>query len=67
MLNPLCNQCKFYVPSVNPKMSGYCTRFMAIRPDQKTRYEFAFIARMDYMMCGQNGRLFVKKEDEKDS
>ena len=67
MLNPQCNQCKFYVPSVNPKMSGYCTRFMATRPDQKTRYEFAFIARMDHMMCGQNGRLFVKKEDEKDS
>jgi hypothetical protein len=64
MLSPPCNQCKFYVPSVNPKLSGYCTRFMAMRPEQKTPpYEFAFVARMDRTLCGDDGRLFEKSTE----
>lgn len=66
MLNPPCNQCKFYVPSVNPKLSGYCTRFIAMRPEQKMPpHEFAFIARMHNTMCGDDGRLFEKTDGDK--
>jgi hypothetical protein len=64
MMRPACEQCKHFIPSMIPKMSGHCAKFRARRPELK--HEFVFMARLDHTLCGENGRYFEpkKKSDE---
>lgn len=60
MMRPACEQCKHFIPSMVPKMSGHCAKFRARRPEIK--YEFVFMARLDHTLCGENGRYFEPKK-----
>jgi hypothetical protein len=64
MMRPPCEQCKHFIPSAIPKMSGYCAKFKAQRPEIK--HEYVFMARLDHRLCGEGGRYFEPKPDADD-
>jgi len=64
MMRPPCEQCKHFIPSAIPKMSGYCAKFKAQRPEIK--HEYVFMARLDHHLCGENGCYFEPKPDAED-
>ena len=65
MMRPPCEQCRHFIPSAIPKMSGHCAKFKAQRPELKHTHEFVFFARLDPTLCGEHGRHFEpKKSDE---
>ena len=64
MLNPPCENCKYFIPSLFPRMSGHCKRFKAHSPEAKHQNEYVFIARIDHTLCGESGRHFKPKEPD---
>lgn len=62
MMRPSCEQCKHFIPSAIPRMSGHCAKFRAQRPELKHANEFVFFARLDPTLCGESGRHFEPKK-----
>jgi len=67
-MNPTCNKCIYFVPT-KYSPAGYCSRYVRFKnPAAKypfTLLEFSDKIRSDETKCGEKGKLFESRENNR--